>query len=189
MTSPLDLSRLMHDFEAVEVISDKPNPSAREAALWYVRMLRFPIFPCVPRGKRPLTAHGFHEATTDTAQVLEWWTRWPDANLATPTGPTTHGGCGFDVIDVDGAVGHATLAGLVDELPEVRAVAFTPGDPTKANGEPGRHLYVDATGDGNATRFAPGLDYRGQGGYVVLSPSMALHGVRYAWIEMPEVGR
>ena len=36
-----------------------------------------PVFPCVPGGKRPLTLHGFHEATTDLSQVAVWWRRWP----------------------------------------------------------------------------------------------------------------
>ena len=36
-----------------------------------------PVFPCVPGGKRPLTGHGFHDATTDTAQIRTWWQRWP----------------------------------------------------------------------------------------------------------------
>jgi len=36
--------------------------------------------------------------------------------------------------------------------------------------------------------FAPGCDYRGRGGFCVLPPSIALHGVRYAWLEAPEAG-
>lgn len=31
-----------------------------------------PVFPCVPGGKRPLTSHGFHEASTDLSQVAAW---------------------------------------------------------------------------------------------------------------------
>lgn len=182
-TPPLDMSRLMHDLEVVEIKSDKSEISHKDAALYYVRMFRWPIFPCVPRGKKPLTTHGFHEATLDTAQVLEWWTRWPDANLATPTGAE---GCGFDVVDIDGPVGMESLKGFVDEL-DVKAIAFTPGDGMERG--PGRHLYCDATGDGNATRFAPGCDYRGRGGFAIVPPSVALHGVRYAWIAKPEAAK
>ena len=39
-----------------------------------------PVFPCIPGGKRPLVEHGFHDATTDRAQIGAWWGRWPQAN-------------------------------------------------------------------------------------------------------------
>jgi hypothetical protein len=48
---------------------------------WYV-------FPCKPRTKQPATANGFKDATLDEAQVREWWTRMPDANVAISTGPS-----------------------------------------------------------------------------------------------------
>jgi hypothetical protein len=180
VSADLSLSRLIHEFEGVEIISDVKAPSHLEAAHWYARTLRWPVFPLVPRGKKPLTTHGFLEASTDMDTIYAWWHRWPDANLGTPTGPD---GCGFDVVDIDGPTGMATLEQFAAEL-DVRAVAFTPGDGVER--KPGRHLYIPATGDPNATKFAPGCDYRGAGGYVVLPPSVALHGVRYAWIEGPK---
>src|SRR5699024_8549698 len=56
-----------------------------------------PVFPCVPREKRPLTRRGFHDATTDLDQVSAWWDRWPSANIAIPTGPAS----GIEVVDID----------------------------------------------------------------------------------------
>ena len=56
-----------------------------------------PVFPCVPFQKNPLTEHGFHDASTDTSVVTEWWRRWSDANVAMPTGFAS----GVDVVDVD----------------------------------------------------------------------------------------
>src|SRR3546814_5972958 len=56
-----------------------------------------PVFPCVPLQKNPLTEHGFHDASTDTSVVAEWWRRWPDANVAMPTGFAS----GVDVVDIE----------------------------------------------------------------------------------------
>ena len=39
------------------------------------------IFPCQPRGKRPITGRGFHDATCDLDQIDAWWTEHPDANI------------------------------------------------------------------------------------------------------------
>jgi hypothetical protein len=48
--------------------------------------LGIPVFPCEPQGTEPLTPHGYEDASTDPAQLAEWWERWPDANVAMPTG-------------------------------------------------------------------------------------------------------
>lgn len=55
------------------------------------------VFPCVPGEKRPLTAHGFHDTTTDPRQVRAWWVRSPMANIGIPTGAAS----GVEVVDVD----------------------------------------------------------------------------------------
>ena len=34
-----------------------------------------PVFPCVPGGKRPLTAHGFQDASADPDVINFWWRR------------------------------------------------------------------------------------------------------------------
>ncbi|MBC8450731.1 bifunctional DNA primase/polymerase, partial [bacterium] len=65
-----------------------------ESALRYAE-LGYPVFPCTPGGKTPLTPHGFLGATTDTTEIESWWKRTPDANVAMPT-------AGLLVVDVDG---------------------------------------------------------------------------------------
>jgi Bifunctional DNA primase/polymerase, N-terminal len=52
------------------------------------------VFPC-GNDKRPLTRHGFKDATVDGATENDWWTCWPDALIGVPTGIK------FDVIDLD----------------------------------------------------------------------------------------
>ena len=64
-------------------------------AAWYARH-GFPVFPCQPRAKKPLTPHGFKDATTDLARVAAWWRKWPDANIGMRTGAAS----GLLVLDV-----------------------------------------------------------------------------------------
>jgi hypothetical protein len=65
-----------------------------DAALGYARR-GLPVFPV--RGKSPLTEHGFRDASTDTDAIGEWWSRFPDANVAIPTGSVSR----LVVLDVD----------------------------------------------------------------------------------------
>ena len=71
------------------------DKDALEAAKFYAG-LGYPVFPCHPGGKAPLTEHGFHDASTDPDQIDAWWRQWPSANVAMATAGTV-------VIDIDGA--------------------------------------------------------------------------------------
>ena len=167
------------------------------SALWYGTKLGWPVFPLKARGKTPLTNRGFKDASCDKDVIEAWWRRHPDANIGVPTGPKTHGGCGLDVLDIDGVEGMEAWAALRHrDCPEgcsdeefcpapgpfdIVARAFTPGD--GVDRAPGRHLYMPATGKGNGVKmFGQSFDWRGVGGYVVVPPSVGLSGVRYSWI-------
>ena len=67
------------------------------------------MFPCVPGEKRPLVRRGFHDATANAAQVSEWWSRWPQANIGIPTGAAS----GVEVVDVDVVVDVEVVLGAV----------------------------------------------------------------------------
>ena len=71
--------------------------SLLDAALHYALTLRIPVFPCNPDDKRPLTLHGFKDASREEAQVRAWWTRFPDAMIGIPTGEIS----GVWVLDID----------------------------------------------------------------------------------------
>lgn len=147
----------------------------REHAQWYARRgLR--VFPCKPRDKVPATAHGCKDATTTPAQVAAWW----DGTYLYNVGIATGGG--LVVLDVDvnhnaGKYGDETLAELEREygpLPDTW-MCLTGGG--------GVHYYFacDDPALTVGTGFAPGLDYRGAGGYVVAPPSLHESGREYEW--------
>nr|WP_300146775.1 bifunctional DNA primase/polymerase [Propionicimonas sp.] len=127
-----------------------------------------PVFPCVPGGKRPLTSHGFHEATTDARHVASWWRRWPGANIGLPTGAAS----GVEVVDVDRkpagsgfvAFESARRRGLVDGW---TALVRTPSG--------GMHAYYPVEPGRPQPSWqaaAARVDFRGEGGYVIVPPSV-----------------
>lgn len=126
-----------------------------------------PVFPCVPGGKSPLTTRGFHEAATNERRVHGWWRWQPTANIGVPTGPVT----GLEVVDVDrkaagsgfAAFERARRAGLV---PEWRGLVRTPSG--------GLHAYFPSNPDRPQRSWeaaGPHVDFRGDGGYIVVPPS------------------
>ncbi len=125
-----------------------------------------PVFPCVVEGKRPLTRRGFLDASSDPEQVAAWWSRTPDANIGIPTGAPS----GVVVVDVDvhgphdgrAAYQRATDAGLVD------GAGLLVRTPTG-----GAHVYFPAAPgrEQRSWQAAAGVDFRGDGGYIIAPPS------------------
>jgi len=128
-----------------------------------------PVFPCEAQGKRPLTAEGFLEATTDDERIRRWWARWPNANVAISTGERS----GLLVLDVDAGEGTDSVALL----------ELSRGHPPRRRGprrEGGQHLFfrypspreLRAAGlytqqvRNNQGLLGDGLDVRGEKGRV-----------------------
>lgn len=137
-----------------------------------------PVFPCNPASKRPLTAHGFKDAARDSDQINRWWLEWPDAMIGIPAGAQTR----FWALDIDDPA--AFEAACKIELPKTRRV-----DTGK-----GYHLYFKFDPDKPVTNKQknpktgewpfpelPGAETRGEGGYVIVPPSLHPSGRRYAW--------
>ncbi|MGO1664848.1 MAG: bifunctional DNA primase/polymerase [Micrococcaceae bacterium] len=124
-----------------------------------------PVFPCVPGQKRPLTAHGFKDATTNPAQIDAWWGRHPDANIGIPTGGS------IEVLDVDV---HATGTGY-PILRTLRREGLIGGwGQAVRSPSGGLHLYYPADPDvarGSWSRGRAHVDFRGTGGYIIAPPS------------------
>lgn len=122
----------------------------------------FPVFPC-GSNKRPALrdGHGFHDATTDVGQIKVMFGMAGDL-VGCPTGETA----GFDVLDIDYRNGgEAWEAEHATRLPETRIIQTQSG---------GRHYHFrHAPGVRNtAGKVAAGIDVRGDGGYVILPPSV-----------------
>jgi hypothetical protein len=130
-------------------------PSKHQAALNIAGKGR-PVFPCKP-DKRPYTAHGFKDATTNPGRVNAFWNRYRGAHIGMPTGMRSD----IFVVDVDRL---EALEELPHKLPETLTVRTPSG---------GLHLYYKhVAGLTNRSGGLPdGIDIRADGGYVIVPPS------------------
>ncbi len=131
------------------------------------------VFPCLPRGKEPAVPGGFKAATTDPQIIHQWWCARPDCNIGIATGALS----GVFAVDVDDDGAEAALKRLEEKhgtLPD-SVQAITPR---------GRHIYFKMPGvpvRNSAGKVAPGIDVRGDGGYVLAPPSIHPTGRAYCW--------
>jgi Bifunctional DNA primase/polymerase, N-terminal len=152
---------------------------ALDAALEY-RRRGWSIFPRAWSGeqrKRPLTEHGFYDATLDETQIRQWWSAYPLALVGVPTGRES----GLVALDVDiknGVNGFDTLADL--------GRSILPDTPMVHTASGGLHLHFDPQGRefrNSVGKLGPGLDVRGDGGCITVpSPGSGywwdpLHGI------------
>ena len=115
-------------------------------------------------------------------EIGEWFRRWPDANLAVVTGIVS----GLVVLDLD------PLHGADASLQQVEEVHGGFAETIEARtGRGGRHIYFAHPGEiiHNRVGIAPGIDLRGDGGYVVTPPSVHACGEPYRWERSPDVCR
>lgn len=134
------------------------------------------VFPLVAGQKRPLTRHGFKEASRDPYQLERWWSEASVHNAGIVTGRLS----GVVVVDLDGVRGIASFARyVVAGLPPTWC-ALTAG---------GLHLYFAHPDKfelpNTAHKLGPNIDTRGDGGYVVAPPSVLACGAAYRWLLAP----
>jgi len=138
-----------------------------EAALAYAARGWF-VFPC-GSDKKPLTAHGFKDASQDPAQLQAWWDRWPGAAIGLDCGRS-----GLVVVDLD-VKGGADGPGEWRKLGISEDLALTSMTPSG-----GWHfIFKDTTGGvirNSAGKLGPGIDIRANGGYIILPGSQVESG-------------
>jgi hypothetical protein len=134
------------------------NAEIRTPTFWAAPDLAkagYPVFP-VGLDKEPSVRGGFYAATTDMSQIAAWIEEGrAEHDIAIPTGLPTR----TVVIDADTRDAYAQMVAKYGE----------PAVKTRRGG----HWYFAHPQDGKVTsrKFAPGLDCKADGGYVVVPPS------------------
>ncbi|WP_277678790.1 bifunctional DNA primase/polymerase [Gracilibacillus dipsosauri] len=163
-----------------------------KAALGYAQLLGWAVFPvhsiingkctcnkdyCNSIGKHPATHKGFKDATKNSQKIYEWFGQSRKFNIGIATGKVS----GFFVVDVDteiinGQTGIESLEQLIDKFGDI------PNTVEQITGSGGLHLlFKYREGINCRTNLLPGIDIRGDGGYIVASPSIHATGRHYEW--------
>lgn len=145
------------------------------AALAYAKTLNWSVIPLEPNGKKPLTANGYQDGSTNEHIIRAWWTRWPGANVGLVTGTSMSA----YVVDVDtrndGPSQLAQLERIYTELPTtVRAITASSG----------WHSLFKLPAGRLKSKLSTGIDIKRDGGYIVAPPS-TIDGVPYMWQNAP----
>lgn len=179
----------------------RTEPSLLPTALFYSQKLGWHVFPvwwikengecacpsasrtrvggtCDRKGKHPITARGFQDATTDQAQIRTWWGRYPHANIGVATGASR-------LVLVDADRHHAGVDG-VEELRHLeRQHGELPDGPIALTGGGGEHRLFrrppNLDAKLNSWPLAPGVDTRADAGYFIAPPSRHESGRTYEW--------
>ncbi len=158
-------------------------PTLHDAAVSYARDYGMAIHPLRMRDKRPATENGLKDATTDVDQIDQAWRAMPNLNIGMATGKPSGGIIVIDV-DVDDEKGYDGLEYLRKwerergELPET-VMAIT--------GRGGTHLFYRANREiRNTANEEHHIDVRGDGGYVMVAPSIHPNGREVQWENDPE---
>lgn len=111
------------------------------------------------------------KSTTDTLQIVKWWSFWTNANIGIDCGKS-----GLLVFDSDTYKQVGDLFDLLTLADRETVTVITGGG--------GEHLIYDRESKpyGNSTKSLPtGIDIRGVGGYIVAAPSLHKSGRRYQY--------
>lgn len=128
---------------------------------------------CESPGKHPMVNWlKYQRERADEAELRRWWSRWPWANIGVVTGRVS----GIIAADID--------ARRADPGEVIRQVwGGWPDTPIGLTGGGGYHIIHAHPGTEvpNAADLIRGLDLRGDGGFIVVPPSVHPSGREYQW--------
>lgn len=131
---------------------------------------------CPSAGKHPSISEWQKRASLDKEEIVKLFIGAnDDYNYGIATGPES----GIFVLDIDGAIGEASLIKLQEEHGQL------PLTLTAKTGSGGRHLffaYPDRKVYGRTSKLGENLDVRGEGGQVVGPGSNHASGRKYEWV-------
>lgn len=144
-------------------------------ALFYAKTCGWAVFPLSPKSKKPFSgSHGFEDATKDPAQIEAGWTETPDANIGIATGKSS----GVWILDIDPPAGAENMKILEAQNGELEQTL------RQTTGRGGDQFFFRHPEEGvpcSTNKLAKNIDVRGDGGYVVLPPSIHPDGPAYRW--------
>jgi hypothetical protein len=142
-----------------------------ESALTYLQKFQFSVIPVRPDKKPNVKWEPYQKERASADQLRTWWAKNPKANIGLVTGELS----GIVVVDVDDPDGG------MQALSEYLTTAKTP---TARTPRGGLHLYFKAPEKcpPNATGCPKGVDFRGEGGYIIAPPSINGVGKSYEWL-------
>jgi len=158
---------------------DACEESARKERLFSLADRNFRLFPCKKAGKEPQIRAWNRAATNDKRQIELWCQQFADCNWGLATGA----GSKVFVLDLDSHLGLNSFWELcyknfltVDAIVSGTLATKTPN---------GAHIYFEYPTDGvirnSASKVAARVDIRGEGGYVLVPPSVHPSGETYRW--------
>lgn len=138
------------------------------------------VFPLRERDKRPATANGFKDATTDKTQIERWWKENPNYNIGIATGSPSGGLVVVDV-DEDKEKGKTGLSSIQNWMKKNGQI---PKTVEVVTGRGGLHAYYFCEKQlSNRTNVLDSVDIRADGGYVVAPPSIHPNGNSYRFAD------
>lgn len=129
---------------------------------------------CTSAAKHPRIKEWQKECSNQSARIKDWWEQWPDANVGLATGNAS----GFFVIDIDPRHG-----GKESFQQLIKQHGVFPRTLASNTGGGGYHLFFKepTVKISNRANILPGIDVRGDGGYIVAPPSIHQSGRLYTW--------
>lgn len=145
-------------------------PAVLDAAMQYHER-GFNVLPLRPDKKPFFSWERLQKQRADKAEVEKWFRGKPDAMVGIVTGSISGG---LAVVDCDTEAGEAAFFGILpDDQPRM---------PWEKTPRGGKHFFFKTDAPlGNAAGFMPGVDFRGNGGYIVCAPSVNAAGKAYTW--------